>query len=174
MLDCGGNIALDEQIISGSNGDVLGYPPVVGGEGERGGTCCTVDGDLVAAGDVEGDGVGGCSAKNSAVDDGGAGIFCQACLELGLLEQEEFVAEGWVGIDAWKNGGGINAGECGDGGGAVGAVETVAVVLNEGVGAALGELDIAVCINKFRAAPEIACCGEAGGVECVEINDVPT
>ena len=91
------------------NGDVLRDPPVVCSEGERGGFCGTVNGDLIATGDVEGDGIGWRLAENSAVDDGGAGIFCEACAELGLLEEEELVTEGWVGVDPGENGGGINA-----------------------------------------------------------------
>ena len=78
MLNGGGNIALDEQVVSSDDRDVLWDPPVVCGEGEGCGTCCAVDGDLIAARDVEGDGIGWCLTENSAVDDGGAGIFCEA------------------------------------------------------------------------------------------------
>ena len=37
----------------------------------------------------------------------------------------------------------------------------------------MGELDIAVGIGKFRAAPEITCGEQAGGMESSEINNVP-
>ena len=173
MGNGGGNIALDEEVVGGLNGDVLRDPPVAGCEGECGGASGAIDGDLIAAGDGEGDVGGGGSAKDSAVDDGGAGIFCQACGELGLLEKEELAAEGGAGVDARQDGGGGDAGECGDGGGAIQAIEAVAVVLDEGVCPALGEFDVAVGVGKLRSTPEIASGCQAEGVECGEINDIP-
>ena len=107
MFNGGGDIAFNEQVISGLNGDGLWNPPVVRCEGELGSSGSAIDGDLITAGDGEGDVVGGSGAKNGAIDDGGAGIFCEACFELVLFEEKEFVAECWVGVDAGQNGGGM-------------------------------------------------------------------
>jgi len=172
MADGSGDVALDEEVVSGLDGDGLGNPPVGWREGERGGAGDAIDGDLVTAGDGEGDVGSWGSTKNGAVDDGGAGIFCQASGELGLFEKEELAAEWRRGVDTWKDRGGSDAGECGDGDGAKAAVEAVAVVLNEGIAAALGELDVAMGVGELRAAPEIASRGEAEEMESGEIEDI--
>ena len=93
MLNGGERIIFDQEIINGLNSDVLRDPPVVCGEGEGGSAGGTIDNDLIAAGDGEGDIGGGCGAENSAIDDGGAGVFCQAWCEFCLLEEEELVGE---------------------------------------------------------------------------------
>ena len=76
VADVGGDVALDEQVVRGLNGDGLRNPPVGLIEGESGGTGDAINGDLIAAGDGESDGGSGCSAEDGAVEDGGSGVFC--------------------------------------------------------------------------------------------------
>ena len=88
MADGSGDVALDEEVVCGLNGDGLWNPPVGWCEGESCGTGDAINGDLITTGD--GESCVGCwsSTENGAVDDGGAGIFRQASGELGLFEKE--------------------------------------------------------------------------------------